>query len=125
MGRRHEVTVGDSPVRGNVRKADKRVASRLEKGVSAEECSSRNLSVKRHPNAKQINSSVGTFHIGAMNRLTHQILIPIKNIYKDIGEKVVKFMIKMLQIPLILSVSWYIIGSLVAFSVILWHKMSD
>ncbi len=26
MGRRHEVTVGDSPVRGNVRKADKRVA---------------------------------------------------------------------------------------------------
>ena len=26
LGRRHEVTVGDSPVRGNVRKEDKRVA---------------------------------------------------------------------------------------------------
>ncbi len=39
-----------------------------------------------------------------IHRLTHHILIPIKNIYKDIGEKVVKFMIKMLQIPLIYSV---------------------
>ena len=26
LGRRHEVTVGDSPDRGNVREADKRVA---------------------------------------------------------------------------------------------------
>ena len=45
LGRRHEVTVGDSPDRGNVREADKKgCRSRLEKGVSAEECSSRYVS---------------------------------------------------------------------------------
>ena len=46
-----------------------------------------------------------SFRMGAMNRLIHHILNPHKNIYKDIGEKFVKFMIKMLQIPLILFVS--------------------
>ena len=34
LGRRHEVTVGDSPVRGNVRKADKRVAVLAERKAS-------------------------------------------------------------------------------------------
>ena len=34
MGRRHEVTEGDSPVRGNVRKADKRVAVLAERKAS-------------------------------------------------------------------------------------------
>ena len=34
LGRRHEVTEGDSPVRGNVRKADKRVAVLAERKAS-------------------------------------------------------------------------------------------
>ncbi len=46
LGRCHEVTVGDSPVRGNVRKADKRVAVLAERKTSPPRLAPAETSVK-------------------------------------------------------------------------------